>query len=115
MKALIKLLIAGAIIHAAVRGGLAVADYYQLKDEARQLVIFGAKVSPDELAMQIVAKAAARGVPLQPENVRVEREGYRTTAHGTYTQDIELLPRYRRAFAFTFDVEGISMGASPQP
>jgi hypothetical protein len=111
MKTLIKLLIAAAIIHAVVRSGTSAATYYELKDAAHQMIVFGGGASPEQLQEGILAKAAELSVPLAPENVSVRREGVRTTAEASYTDRVEFLPRYRYPIAYTFKVEAVSMAA----
>ena len=112
MKTLLKLLIAAVILHAVYRAGVSAVTYYQLKDAAQQLLIFGAQASPDQLQQGILTKAEELAVPLAPEDVVVLREGPRTWAEASYTDPIELFPRYRYPFQYSFRVEAISM--SPQ-
>jgi hypothetical protein len=108
MKTIIKLLITLAILNAAARGAMAAWTYYQFKDQAEQLVIFGARSSTTELHNQIVATAAELDVPLAPENVTVEREGARTRAQAAYVQPVEFFPSYTYPLNFSFSVEGFS-------
>jgi hypothetical protein len=111
MKTLIKLLVAAAIIHAVVRSGASAATYWELKDTAHQMLVFGGGASPEQLHESILAKAAELSVPLAPENVFVRREGVRTTAEGSYTDRVEFLPRYRYPITYTFKVEALSISA----
>jgi hypothetical protein len=109
VKTIIKLLITAAILNAAVRGGMAAFTYYQFKDRAEQLVIFGARATPDELHNQIVATAAELEVPIDPENITVEREGPRTRAEAAYIQPVEFFPSYTYPVNLSFRVEGFSV------
>jgi hypothetical protein len=109
VKTIIKLLIAAAILNAAVRGGMAAFTYYQFKDRAEQLVIFGARATPAELHNQIVATATELEVPIDPENITVEREGSRTRAEAAYVQPVEFFPSYTYPVNFSFRVEGFSI------
>jgi hypothetical protein len=109
VKTIIKLLIAAALLNAAVRGGMAAWTYYQFRDRAEQLVIFGAAATPQELQNQIVETAAELDVPIDPENVTVEREGARTRAEAAYVQPVELFPNYTYPVNFSFRVEGFSV------
>ena len=111
MKAILKLLVAAAIINAAVRGGAAAWSYYQLKDAAQQTVVFGANATPEQLHGQIMRQAAEYDVPLEPQDLAVTRDGARTIAEASYSQEIELFPRYVRPFTFTFRVD--AMAVSP--
>ena len=109
MKTIIKLLIAAALLNAAARGGMAAFTYYQFKDRAEQLVIFGAKASPNELQNQILETAAELEIPIDPENVTVERDGMRTRAEAAYVQPVEFFPNYTYPINFSFRVEGFSV------
>ena len=109
MKALIKLLIAAALLNAAVRGGMAAWTYYQFKDRAEQLVVFGAGTSTAQLHNQILETAAELDVPVAPENITVEREGMRTRAEAAYVQPVEFFPNYTYPVNFSFRVEGFAV------
>jgi hypothetical protein len=109
LKTIIKVLIAAAILNAAVRGGMAAFTYYQFKDRTEQLVIFGAQSTPQELQNQILETAAELDVPIDPENVTVERDGTRTRADASYVQPVEFFPNYTYPINFAFHVEGFSV------
>jgi hypothetical protein len=105
LKTLVKLLIALVILNAAARGAVAAWTYYQFKDATQQLVLFGSRTPPGELRNRIVAKAAELNVPVEPEDVSVEREGVRTRAGAAYVQPVEFFPRYIYPINFSFTVE----------
>jgi len=109
MKTIIKLLIAAAIINASARVGMAAWRYYELKDAAQQVVLFGANTPIETLQGQIVEKARELVVPVPPEKVIVQREGGRTWAEASYTHPIEVFPSYTYPFDFSFSVEGFSV------
>jgi hypothetical protein len=112
MKTLIKLLVAAAVLHAIYRTGVSAATYYELKDASRQMLIFGDGATLEQLQHGILAKAQELAVPLAAEDVVVERDGVRTTAEASYTDSIEIFPRYRYPYNYSFRVEAISI--SPQ-
>jgi hypothetical protein len=111
MKTVIKLLVAAAILHAVYRAGMSAATYYELKDASQQMLVFGGSATPAQLQESILAKAEELAVPLAPENVIVQREGVRTTAEASYTDPVELFPRYRYPFNYSFRVEAFSLRA----
>ena len=115
MKTIIKLLIVIAIINAAVRGGLAAAKYYQLKDQSQQLVTFGGNASTGELQNRILEQATALQLPLESGDILVTRDGFKTTAQAAYTQPVEVFPNYKYPVKFHFVVEGINMGQGVNP
>ena len=110
MKTIIKLLIVIAIINAAARVGLAAAKYYQLKDQSQQLVMFGGNTSPGELQNHILETATALQVPLVFDDIKVTRDGLKTTAQAACTQPVEVFPNYTYPVRFQFTVEGLNLG-----
>jgi hypothetical protein len=109
LKAIIKLLIAAAILNGTVRAGAAAWSYYQFKDAAEQTLIFGATATTDELHDAIVRRAMELDLPVDPQNVAVTRDGPRTLAEASYTQAVELFPRYEYPFTFSFTVDSVAI------
>ena len=115
MKTILKLLIVAAIANAAVRAGMVYWEHYQLEDQAQQLVLFGWRQTPDQIHKEILDFAARTGVPLESEELTVERDGIETTATATYLRPIEVLPSYFYTAEMAFDVEGRNVTAVPTP
>ena len=76
------------------RSALVAWDYYQLKDEAQQLITFGAGTSTTDLHNRILIRAEELEVPLEPANLDVSRDGGRTYVQAFYTQPVEVFPSY---------------------
>src|SRR5436853_2038162 len=111
MKTIIKVVIAIALINAAARVGMAYAGFYQLKDQAQELVTFnGAKASDGELQNQILAKAQSLNLPIDVANIDVKHDGLHTMASTSYTQPVEVFPNYKYPINFRFTVDAIGMG-----
>ena len=111
IKTAIKLLIALAIVNAAVRAGMAAWSYYQLRDQAQQLIVFGTGVSTAELSADILVKAMELEVPLEPQNLDVRREGNRTFVDAFYTQPVELFPTFIYPVELSFSLNAFSAGS----
>jgi hypothetical protein len=105
IKTVLKIAIALAIINAAFHAGEAAWRYYQLKDAAQQLIVFGSQEHTNELHNRILAKAAELRIPLMPENVTVHRDGNRTSVEGAYTQPVEYFPNLVYPVDLTFSIE----------
>src|SRR5262245_6360954 len=110
MKTLFKLVIAILVLNGAVRGGLAMWQYYQFKDAAQQVVLFGQRADPDEIQANIVAKATELSVPVRLDDIKVSRDGQRTTAEGSYVQPVQFFPNYPWPVKFTFVVDAVNLG-----
>lgn len=109
MKTILSLVIAAIVINGSVRAGLAAMNYYQFKDMAQQAVLFGAGSTPEQIRKRIVEKAEQLKLPIDPEQVRVGRDGTRTWANASYRQGIEIFPNQPYFVDFDFAVEGYSM------
>jgi hypothetical protein len=115
MKTLFKLVVAVLVLNAAVRGALAMWQYYQFKDAAQQIVLFSQRAEPEEIQADIVARATAMSVPVQPDDIKVSRDGERTVAEGSYTRPVEFLPNYPWPVKFTFIVDALSFAEASGP
>jgi hypothetical protein len=56
-------------------------QYYQFKDAAQQVVLFGQRADPEEIRANIVAKATELSVPVRPDDVKVSRDAQHLIAH----------------------------------
>ena len=114
MKTIVKLIIAAVLVNAAYRSGSVFLKYYQFKDETQQMVLFGQAETVTALTSQILNEAMKRDVPLDAEGVDVAREGMRTVAEVSYTESVEVFPRYFYPVNFSFSAEAYGVaGASP--
>jgi len=118
MKTVIKLIIAAVFLNAAFRCGSSFLKYYQFKDETQQMVLFGQAETVGDLTKQILGEAAKREVPLDEDGLMVTREGTRTVAEVSYTDNIEVFPRYFYPVVFSFNAEAYGVagasGAAPR-
>jgi hypothetical protein len=116
VKTILKLLIVAAILNATARAAMTAWSYYQFKDAAQQTLIFGGNATPAQLQGLLLQRAAELNLPVEPQNVEVTREGPRTQAKASYTQRVELFPRYWYPFDFSFAVDALTMnpGTSPE-
>ena len=113
IKTIVKILIALAVVNAAVRAGMTASSHYQLEDAAQQLIVFGARVPTAELSNQILDRAMELGVPLEPQNIEVRREGNRTVVDAFYTQPVEFFPTFVYPLDLSFSVETFNVVSAP--
>ena len=105
MKTLIKLLIAAVIVNATGRMALSAWTNYQFRDSVQEVVLFGAHETLADLKNEIMKEAGEQGVPVDDEDVIVERQGMLTTAEASYVDEIELFPRYVYPMNWSFKVD----------
>jgi hypothetical protein len=108
IRTVITFAIVVALLNAIARVGMAAVDYYELKDEAQQLALFGRKSSEEQLADQVFEKATDLDVPVQRPDIVVTREGSRTRVEVYYTEGLELFPRFVYPVDLSFTVEAFS-------
>jgi hypothetical protein len=105
MKTIIKLIIAVIVLNATARLGMSALTQYQFRDAVQEAVLFGSHETTGELQAAILKEAEDLGVALEAEDVQVERQGMLTTAEATYTDNIELFPRYIYPMTWSFKVD----------
>ena len=111
IKTIFKLLLALIVLNAVFRAGVVAWDHYQLRDEAEQLIVFGAGTSTTDLHNRILLKAMELGVPLRSEDLVVRRDGQRTFVEARYTQPVEYFPNQTYPADLSFAVDAFTMAA----
>ncbi len=105
MKTLVKLAIVALVLHATWRAGSVYLRYYQFKDNVHQAAQFSDRRPEHELRERIMSLARQYEVPLEPEALRVRREDNHTIVDATYTERIEILPKYFYPWDFKVNVD----------
>jgi hypothetical protein len=108
IRTVITVLIVAALLNAVARAGMTAIDYYELKDEAQQLALFGRTSTEEQLADQVYEKAMELDVPVQRPDIVVNRRGSRTQIDVYYAEEVELFPRYMYPVDLSFTVEAFS-------
>lgn len=109
MKSLIRLVIAALIIHATWRAGTVYWRHYQFRDGVRQTAQFAGRRSDGELRAQVMELARAYEIPLEPSRVQVRRIDNHTLIDASYSESIELLPRYYYPWRFDVNVDTFTL------
>ena len=103
IKLLVRLAIVALLANAAVHIGSEYLTHVKFRDAIRDAAMFKAK-NDTELMARIMALAEQYEVPLDEENLSIEREDRQIRIDGWYDQPIEVLPRYQYPWHF-----GLSM------
>lgn len=102
MKTIIKIVLALAVLTAAAQWGLAALANYQFQDAVHEVLIFNPTAADPEIRQEVMAMARSRGLPVDPENVRVRQVGPDLFVDITYDTEVALLPGvYSRTLTFT--------------
>jgi hypothetical protein len=113
VNSILRIGLAVAFLNASARVGFAYWAFYQLRDDAEQAAIFGAREPTWALEDAVLAKAGELFLPVQDDQVTVTRNGMKTVIQARYVQPIEYFPNQMYPMEFSFSVEGFSvMGSS---
>ena len=113
MKTVLKLVIAIAVVNAVVRAADSAWNYYQLKDAAQRALLFGSRLTSQQLHQQILQTAGDLELPLKAEDLSVRWRSGRRIAEASYTHQIEFLPNYRYPVLFSFNVDTPAIESGP--
>jgi hypothetical protein len=94
MKTLIKLIITALILHATYKAGTVYLRHWQLKEDVTQIAQFGVRRTDHELRNGVIDAARRREIALNPNAVSVKRQNHHIIIDATYTDHVELVPRY---------------------
>jgi hypothetical protein len=117
IKTIFTTAIVVAVLNAIGHAGMATWRHFQVRDQAQQLILFGANTPTADLEWQIAQIAEEFEVPVAPEDIVVTRQGARTVAEAYYTMPIELFPRFFYPVDLSFSVESFALntGVTPRP
>lgn len=109
MKGIIQLAIVALLGHAAYRVGTEYVTYYTFQDAVHEMVRFGPR---DEAGLreEVMDIAAAYSVPLQDENLTLERRDRSVHVDVRYRKAIEVLPRFSRTWQFEWASDVVQQG-----
>lgn len=108
VKLLVKLAVVALLANAAYHIGVEYLTFVKFQDDIRDAAIFKAKTDA-ELTTRILTLAQQYEVPLEEENLNIEREGRVVRIDGWYDTPIDLLPTYSYPWHF-----GISLDVTSQ-
>ena len=107
IKLLLKLAIVALLANAAYHVGSEYLTYIKFRDAIRDAAMFKAK-NDTELMARIVELAAQYEVPLQEENVTIERVERKVNVEGWYDKPIEVVPNYQYPWHFGLSLEVVT-------
>ena len=109
MKTIIKLVVAALVVHATFRAGTVYLRYYNFRDDVHQIAQFAGRATDNELVNRVLEAAQQREVPIDPGVITVRRPPNHLLIDGTYSERIELLPRYFYPWQFKLDVDVLTI------
>ena len=106
VRNLIRLVVLGLIVHAAVRVGPQFWHYLQFKDAVTEVASYPGRSSDDQLRAKIAQLAGELDVPVTATDVTVTRQGQTVYVSTAWTAQLEYLPTRFYPYDFIVDVEG---------
>lgn len=107
IKLTIKLAIVALIANAAYHIGSEYITYIKFRDAVRDAAMFKAKTDADLLG-RILDVAGEYELPVDAENITIERQQRQVLVDGWYDKPVEVLPNYLYPWHFGFTVEVLS-------
>lgn len=106
LRILVRLVVLGLVVHAAVRVGPPFWNYLQLKDAVGETATFQGNRSPEQMTQRVILLARFHDVELAPEQVEITKDGATTYIRARYTKQLEYVPTKFYPWAFVIDVAG---------
>lgn len=107
IKLLFKLAIVALLANAAYHIGSEYLTYFKFRDAIRDAAMFKAK-NDTELMARIMDLAAQYEIPLDEENVSIQREERKISVEGWYDKPVEVAPNYDYPWHFGLSLEVVS-------
>ena len=104
IKLLIKLAIVALLANAVFHIGTEYLTYVRFRDAIRDAAMFKAK-NDRELMARIMALSEQYDVPLEEENVTLDRMDRTVSIEGWYDKPIEVVPNYQYPRHFSLSLE----------
>ena len=116
LKLILKLVLVALIANATWRLGSAYVAFYRFKDAVAETAQFGNQRSKAELLQRVFELASQFDIPLAIDAVSIRRDDLNhTIIDGSYTQPVDVLPRYRYLCPFSWHVDVFTVGpAKPE-
>ena len=105
MRVLIKIVIAGLVVHATWRTGSVYWTFFNFKDGLREVAQLSSGKSEQEVHHRALEIASKLKVPIASEQITVTRQEDHTFIDASYKTKIEVLPRYWYPWEFTVNVD----------
>lgn len=113
LKLLFKLALVALLANSAYHIGAEYLTYIKFQDAIRDAAIFKAR-NDEELMSRIIALAQQYEVPLDEENLTIDRQGTRVTVNGWYDKDIEIVPTYEYPWHFGLAIDVVTQTTPTQ-
>lgn len=112
IRFLLKLVVVALLANATWQLGSAYLAFYRFRDAVEEAALSQSRKSEAELRQRIVEIGSEHDLPITPQSFTLRRENHHTYIDGSYTQRIELVPRYPFRWTFKFDTDTLILEGS---
>ncbi len=109
IKLAIKLAFVALLANAAWRVGSAYASYYKFKDAVHETTLYGPDKTDAQLRTRIAELAREYDLAIAEDSFTISRQMNHTVVDGTFVQPVEVLPRYKYPWTFTWHVDTLTV------
>lgn len=106
LRTVVRLVVLGLLVHAAVRVGPVFWHYLQFKDAVAETATFSGRKTPDQIRQRVATLAIEYEVPITVDDVAVSKQGETTYVSTSWTAQLEYVPTRFYPYYFVVDVEG---------
>jgi hypothetical protein len=114
IKLLLKLAAVALLANGVYHVGSEYLTYFRFRDAIRDAAMFKARNNA-ELMARILDIAGQYEIPLDQDNLTIEREERRVTVDGWYDKPIEVVPNYEYPWHFSIEEEIVVPTMVPLP
>jgi hypothetical protein len=111
-KLLIKLAIVALLANAVYRVGSEYLTYIKFRDAIRDAAMFKA-ASDEELRKRIMDLSTDYDIPLEDDALTIRREERHVFVEGKYKKPIEVAPRFKYEWPFTWSIDAMTSTIVP--
>ena len=115
LRTFLKLLVVAFLANATWHLFVAYSPHYKFRDGVQYAAQFRGGDSDEALREKIMALAAQFEIPVTDEQIKLVKQGDRTTVDAAYTRPIELAPGFPYPWPFSVHVDVLTMGAPVPP
>src|SRR5438552_10948825 len=108
-RQLVSLAIAALLAHATWRIGTAYVSLYGFQDQVHEVSLFSPDKSEEELRQRVLELASQYALPVRGDSFSIRRVNYHTYIDGSYTQPIEVLPRFKYPWSFSWSSDTLAI------
>ena len=105
LRNIVRLVVLGLVVHAAVRIGPEFWHYLKFKDAVAETASFSQRKTPEQIRERVAKLALENDVPITAADVAVSQQGETVYVSTAWTAQLEYVPTRFYPYDFIVDVE----------